>query len=505
MPNLLSLLRPTSISALSMDQYLEMLQSASQVLNQSMTGDREQLDPNYSSYVANAYQANGVVFACMLARQMLLSEARFVWQQVRRGRPGDLFGTPDLALLEEPEPGQTTGDLLAMASVDADLAGTAFIVRRPGRLKRLRPDWTTIVLGSHSRDDSDRPPGVDVEFLGVIYQDGGPMSKQKPETYLANEVAIFAPIKDPFARYRGMSTITAVRREIMADSAATLHKLRFFENAATPNMIIKVDRGLTLAKAREWIDLFEQEHVGVLNAYKTAYLGGGLEADVVGKDFQQLEFKATQGAGETRIVAAFGLHPTIVPMSEGLAGSSLNAGNFGAARRLIADKTLRPWWRNFAGSMQRIIPAPPGSRLWYDTRDIPFLAEDVKDAAEVMGQEANAVRTLTDGGYEPASVIDAVTSGDLRRLTHAGYLPVQVQPIKPGDPADARAMAIAYTKVGQPVGRLTLSRASGDVVATHTFWPMSGPGDGLHIESGLALPADHELVSRFPALFTPAA
>jgi hypothetical protein len=74
-------------------------------------------------------------------------------------------------------------------------------------------------------------------------------------------------------------------------------------------------------------------HAGVANAYKTLYLTAGADATVVGKDLQQLDFKVVQGAGETRIAAAAGIHPVIVGLSEGLAGSSLNAGNFAAARR----------------------------------------------------------------------------------------------------------------------------------------------------------------------------
>ena len=43
---------------------------------------------------------------------------------MRGSRPGNLFGTPALAVLEEPEPGRVTSDLLARMMLDNDLAGS---------------------------------------------------------------------------------------------------------------------------------------------------------------------------------------------------------------------------------------------------------------------------------------------------------------------------------------------------------------------------------------------
>jgi phage portal protein BeeE len=223
-----------------------------------------------------------------------------------------------------------------------------------------------------------------------------------------------------------MTWRTPVLREIMADGAATAHKERFFTNGATPNMIVKMDKEIKWDAASKWADQFREQHEGPANAYKTLFLGGGADAEVVGANFQQLEFKSTQGAGETRIAAAAGVPPIIVGLSEGLEAATYS--NYGQARRRFADGTMRPLWRNMAGSLQTILPPPQGTRLWYDDRDIPFLQEDEKDAADIVQVQAGAIRTLTDGGYTPESVIQAVTSGDLSFLEHTGLVPVQVQP-----------------------------------------------------------------------------
>src|SRR4029453_4841660 len=93
---------------------------------------------------------------------------------------------------------------------------------------------------------------------------------------------------------------------------------------------------------------------------------------------------------------------------------------------------MRPMGRQTAGAFAPIIDVPEGSELWYDDRDVAFLQEDVKDGAEIMESDSRSIRTLSDGGFDPDSVVDAVVAGDLRRLKHSGLLPVQVQP--PGQP-----------------------------------------------------------------------
>jgi phage portal protein BeeE len=390
------------------------------------------VDSNFGGLSAGAYKANGPVFACMSVRMKLFSEARLVFRRLVDGRPGEIFGgsdgrspgNRDLDLLRKPWPRGTTGDLLARAITDADLAGNFLCVRRPGRIYRLRPDWTTIVL-SGERD------AYDAEIIGYLYHKGGPMKDRDPDVFDVSEVAHFAPVPDPEAPYRGMSWLNPIISEIEADMQATLHKKKFFTQGATPNMVIA---GLPQTKEQfdRWVSLFKEKHQGTEHAYENLFLSGAVDVKVVGSDFKQLDFKVTQGAGETRIAAAAGVPPVIVGLSEGLQAATYS--NYGQARRSLADNTMWPLWRNFVGSLSSIVTVPSGAELWIDASDIPFLREDEKDAAEIISTQATSVRTLTDGGYEPATVVDAVTAGDLTRLKHSGLVPVQLQP--PGTKAE---------------------------------------------------------------------
>lgn len=393
---------------------------------QTLAGDPSQpVSGNFTGLDA-IYKSNGIVYACMSARQDLFSQARFKFRQFRDGLPGDYFGTPALQLLERPWTNGDTSELLTIAILHADLAGNFFAVRRGTRIGILRPDWVTLVIGNRSGGRL-HAWDVDAEVIGYIYEPEGPGSGRDPEIYLPEVVAHWVPKPDPTFRFRGMSWLTPIIREVQGDTAATQHKLSFFENGATPNMVI-TNPITDPDKFKRFVEMFRATQEGVSNAYKTLHLAAGATAEVVGNSFEQINFKTTQGAGETRIAAAAGMHPTMVGLSEGLQGSSLNSGNFGAARRLTADKTLRPLWQGFADAMSSIVDVPAGSGLWYDDRNIPFLQEDVKDAAEIQKVQTASIRQLVDSGFTPESVINAITAGDFRRLQHTNLFSVQLQP-----------------------------------------------------------------------------
>jgi phage portal protein BeeE len=229
-----------------------------------------------------------------------------------------------------------------------------------------------------------------------------------------------------------MSWLTPIVREVMADKASTSHKLRFLESGATPALAFKRNDSLTKENFDTWVGLIKSGHQGTANAYKAYFLDSGADVTTVGADIVQADLKVTQGAGETRIAAAAGIHPVVVGLSEGMQGASLNAGNFNSARRLTADKTFRPLWRNLAGSLQTLVPPPSGSQLWYDDRDIGFLREDRKDAAEIQQTQATTIAAYIDKGFTRESAVQAVAAEDITMLKpDPDWVSVQVQAAGP--------------------------------------------------------------------------
>lgn len=398
--------------------------------------NEEPIGNNFESYVQHAYEQNGIVFACMVARMLVFSEARLQYQRMNNGRPGDLFNAPALALFETPWPSGQTGDLLNRALQDADLAGNHYVytsgVGSAKRIRRMRPDWVDIILSGNPETEAE------IDIVGHIYKPGGTSDPDKWKVFPIDgsngTVAHWAPIPDPRATYRGMSWLTPVIREIEADGAATRHKAAFFNNAATPNLAVSFKESVTKDQFEGFMEVINATKTGVEHAYETLYLGGGADVTVIGKDLAQMDFKVTQGAGETRIAAAARIHPVLVGLSEGMQGSSLNAGNYGVAKKAFANGTLRPLWRGLVGAYSVLVPKDPNARLWFDTRDIAYLQEDEKDQAEVQKIQSSTITQYVRDGFTADSAKAAVLEDNVGLLVHTGLFSVQLQ--KPGVDGD---------------------------------------------------------------------
>lgn len=398
-------------------------------------GQKVEAPPNtFLGYTQGAYKQNGVIFSVSMARARPFSEISFKWRRKRDTGGGPaLWGNNDLALLESPWPGGTTQQLLMRAEQDVTLGGTAFWIREdgqggaPDRLRRLRPDWTEFILSA--------PPdqAVQSDIVAIKYTPGGPWNgPEKSQFYLIhsdpdiNEAAYWTPIPDPDALYRGMSWLSPVIDEFRADKAATVHKLQFFENAATPNLAVSLKENVGPEKFREFQRLFAESTGGLENAYKTLFVGGGADVRVIGADMRQLDFAVTQGHGETRVCAAGGVPPIIVGLSEGLQYATYS--NYGQAKQAFGDLFLRNQWRSFCGAIAPLLTQPSDSTLWYDPKDVAFLRED---ATAIAARQTSEMATMTSGisaGFEPDSVVAAIMADDWSLLKHSGLVSVQLQP-----------------------------------------------------------------------------
>lgn len=398
----------------------------------SVGSRQEEIAPGLGPYVQALLQSPPA-FAAQQTRALLLEQARFVWRGNRLSdNPGKLFGTAELGVLEKPWPSGTTGELLSRMEWHAGPVGNAYVLKQGNRLRVLRPDWVTIIIGSN-RSPDEPAWALDGEIVGYLYRPGGGAGGRadgRAEMLLPEDVAHWAPIPDPMASYRGMSWLTPVIREIQADSAATEHKLKFFEQGASPQMVFSLDSSVTPEQMREFKQATEAAVNGVGNAYKNLYLGGGADVTVVGADLKQLDFTNVQGMGENRIAVASRIPAALLGIKEGLQGSALNAGNFSATRRMLADTWYYPTLQSACSTLAHLLPTKIDAELWYDD-DIPFLREDAKDAAEITKVNAGSVRQLIDAGFTPTSAVSSVQANDLSLLEHTGMFSVQLH--TPGD------------------------------------------------------------------------
>jgi phage portal protein BeeE len=408
------------------------------------TNKAEAISADFYGHVTGGMYRSGVLFSVLDRRLKIFSGARFQWQRLATsGGPSDLYGDPTLTILEKPWKGGNTIDLLGRIITHADHAGNSYTVNRRGEAFNLRPDWVEIILSPRmlpvGAPTDEEPNGktvqVGYEKVGYFYYEGGKAKGLDPAVFLADEVAHFAPIPDPLAEYRGMSWITPILRELAGDKLATEHGIAFLERGATPNLVVTLPRETTTRQYNLFKSAYKESHEGAENAYRTLLLTSGADVTPVGVNMKDLDMAKLRALSETRIAMAGGIHPVVLFSSEGMQGSSLNAGNYKAAKGATADETFRPLWANVCASLEMICPPAPGVRLWYDERSVPFLREDMQEQAEIKSAEATTINQLVLAGYTPDSAVAAVMQSNWKLLQHSGLFSVQLQPAGATPPA----------------------------------------------------------------------
>lgn len=384
-------------------------------------------------------QRSSIVASCIKVRQQVFSEIRFAFQQRSAGQFGKLFGTPALGILEEPWPFASTSDLLSRMELDASLYGNSYwVMSAPSQIdagpitvpsygtKMLtRLDPTCVHILTADVDDDITGKGYGKQLIGYVVRD---RKNQEVATFAPDEVIHYRPQPDPKHEYRGLSWLGSLLPDVIADLDLTDYIHSFVGNAATPNLVVAFTDPIGKAAMKEFVDTMESAHTGPQAATKNLYVGSGVDVKVVGSNFANMELAITQSHGETRICAAAGVPVALLGLSEGLKGSALNAGNFASLRRLFADVQIRPNWRAACAALSTLVPPPPGARLWYDDRDVPFLSADITDASQIRTNDSSTMLNLVNAGYDPDSATQAILAGDWTLLKHTGIASVQLQP-----------------------------------------------------------------------------
>jgi phage portal protein BeeE len=417
--------------------YWEGMASGAAVLTSTYgSSNNEAVLPQVTAWAQQVNASDAVVFAAIVARMQLLSEATFKFQAAKDGH---LFGDERLTILERPWPGGTAGELLARMEQDVSVTGNAYLWSVPGedRLVRLRPDWVTIVSeivavpgGGLYRDVT----GYWVEPPKSVLDQG------KGQFYAAAEVAHWAPICDPAANFRGMSWLTPVYRDVNADSAMITHKIKYFQNNASPNILIRYSQKLNPGTIDSIRERMQARYGGVDNAFKTLVLDQGADLTVVGNSLAEIDFANVAQAGAERILADARVPPLVVGL-EPIKGAGKS---YESVMRHFGDTWARPQWRSLCAALEAIVPGlpSPGQRLWIDTGDIAALQDGEQVRAQVSLIRMQALLTAVQAGYTRDSAVAAVDAGDVTQLVpdpaaqQTPGAPTQVQHLlpQPGQP-----------------------------------------------------------------------
>jgi hypothetical protein len=340
----------------------------------SFNGQQYQTSPFRSFEGGYLLGTCGPAHAVLDRRASIMGEARPTFQSYSNGKPTDLFSTRELEILKTPWVGGTWRQLVTICESDVAAGGNSYWIRRGAGLIRLNPDRVTIVVGDFVID------GVKVgsQLLGYVVQEQGTPGV----VFEPGQIAHYRPgvsVSEPF---RGESWLASVASDASSDVELTKYKGNYLKNGAMPSLAVMYEPTIDMAQLEQFVPQFAAKFTGSLNAGKV------------------------------------------------MQGSSLNAGNYTATRRLFGDAKIRPLLGSFCESFAPLVAVPAGARLWYDDSGVSFFQEDVMDEAEIRSRNALTIESLIRGGFKPDVAARAVVTDDFSILEsgHTGLFSVQLQP-----------------------------------------------------------------------------
>ena len=427
--NLLSRIRgERADAALSLEQWAMYNGHSYPVgMQTTLAGSPQQdIENSFVGYVVGVHNRSGTVAAAVFARALLLSQLHFKFRRLADGPQGALYGTQALLPLEVFDAPWTRSRILMRAEQHVSYAGNAYFYRPlGGRVRLLNPDSVRLIIASETDPDSPAHQ-LDGELVAYLHYPD-PSNRSEFQVLAPDDVVQWAPEPHPLNPWIGQSWVTSIMAEVLGDDQLSEHQRKFYGNAATPNLIVKVPKVEDEALKR-FRRQFQDTNAGEENAGKTLILTEGADVQVVGSQLAQLELKDTQGGHESRIAARARVPASILGIREGMQGSALTTGNYSAARRMWSDGWFAPTSDGLAETLAGIVDVPADSELTHDPSRVLFLQEDRKDEADIAQSEAATVKAYVDAGFDPPSVIEAVRSGDISKLRHTGLYSVQLQP-----------------------------------------------------------------------------
>jgi len=236
--------------------------------------------------------------------------------------------------LKRPNKFTSWQELIELTQIYLELTGEAFWVLtlnakgEPTEIWTVSPDRMSIVT------DPD-------DFIkGYVYRVG---MEQIP---LEVEEVIHFKYPNPVDPYRGMGPVKAAMLLIQNDRYTQEYANAFFYNSAMPSGIIRFDKQLTVKQFIELKERWNAQHRGINKAHKIAVLDNGAEFVPLSYSIRDLQLVDVRKQNRDDILATFGVHASILGISE-----NVNRANAEAAEYTFAKRIVEPRLQKIAGKI----------------------------------------------------------------------------------------------------------------------------------------------------------
>jgi len=344
------------------------------------------------------YHLNSTLYSVVSTLATATSQVPFtLWRKASKPEDRSPVERPNqvLRLFQNPNPFYTFQELIETAQQHVELTGEGWFVvqylegtRIPEQLWVVRPDRMQVV------------PSADDFIAGYIYH--GFDGEKIP---LSREDVILIRDPDPMNPYRGSSPLRALMPTIEGEHLAELYSRNFFRNGAEPGGLIEVEGNLSDEEFERMLKRWNEQHKGVSNAHRVAILEKARWKDRKYTN-QDMQFSELRNLSRELILEAYAF-----PKAMSGNVNDVNRANAEAGEYKFSKWNLVPRLERIKSALNNdLLPlfGTAASRLEFDY-DSPVM--------EDINAKANAVKTLTDAGYDHEDVLAVAGLPPMRRTT----------------------------------------------------------------------------------------
>lgn len=272
-----------------------------------------------------AFGEIGWLFACVSRISQNVADSE--WKAYK----GDQVQKSSMAMsvLKKPNPFMSLYDLLEKTSMFLELRGKAFWYIAKDGLKRPKEIWCISPLDMWIIPDKDN-------FIkGYLYKAG---AVQVP---LDIDEVIFFSYPDPLNPYNGIGPAQPAANSLETDKYSAQWNRNFFYNNADPAGIVSIpdvsDEEYDRVVA-QWNDKYK----GVDNAKRTAIVKGGtVTYTPIQISQKDMDFYNLRQMSRDEILGAFGIHKSILGITEDVNRSNAETAEYSFAKHVIRPRLRR--------------------------------------------------------------------------------------------------------------------------------------------------------------------
>lgn len=331
------------------------------------------------------------------------------WEFAQDGNHKELFGTPLLERLDNPNPLQSKDEWLMEMSIHRDIAGAAFIYKLDG--SRLS-DVPAAIWNILPQDMTVRTTGkiyqqTDINEIisSFTYDESGPAKR----IYKADEI-LYRKLNNPLNQLTPLSPFVGLTMEISNIRAAMGYRNVILRKKGAIGIISGESKdssgGVPLGKKEKELihDQYNSEY-GLSDSQMQIFISSvPLKWQPMSYPTNELMLFEEVDANKKAVIDAYGMNENLFSVEEGQTMSDSGSRILEAERLVYQDKIIPESNDDARALSQYLGLTEEGQFLTLDYKHLPALKDDEKKKADILDKKSTSLERMVRAGM---SLIEA--------------------------------------------------------------------------------------------------